>query len=526
MRSKTCTILRQMVKMDVSQSEDEQELFPSRLSDRLQDYSVAFSSVEETQHPIEIKVSGTVPQYLHNLVYYRNGPGRFELKHSCGEFWRASHWFDAMALVASFKFDAITATVTFRSRETSTDVVNEIENTPKKNYVFLSLQKEVPSLWRQILNFRKPRLHCSSGMPGIPFSVSFDDIPGMGLVARTDIAACQCIDEHSLVPGRTLRFNAIDKRLSGWGAMAHGMTDTITGEYFNVNWGFNVFDVKYTFFKVNPDASVKILGHVNRPGCYIHSAALTSKYFIYVLTPTKVNIVSAALSNSFVDSISVTKDSPVQFVVVARDGRGVIAEFEHPLFFFFHVINSYDDGNDIVIDILTYNDIDVIHSMALERLRKGIAIPIAKFSRFVLSKVCSGDAANKKVATKSEISFKSEIEMPTVSPLFSGKPYRYLYGPAISKGQHRGVVCKLDIHSGHESTFANPGCFYEEVQFVPNPSGTSEDDGVLLILELNTLTRKSTLVILNAQSFCEIGRAQLPTFLPTGFHGCIRKLDE
>jgi torulene dioxygenase len=45
--------------------------------------------------------------------------------------------------------------------------------------------------------------------------------------------------------------------------------------------------------------------------------------------------------------------------------------------------------------------------------------------------------------------------------------------------------------------------------FISRPGGTSENDGVVLTVELDGLKGKSVLVVVDAMSFQEVGRAEL-----------------
>ncbi|PXF39693.1 Beta,beta-carotene 9',10'-oxygenase [Gracilariopsis chorda] len=55
--------------------------------------------------------------------------------------------------------------------------------------------------------------------------------------------------------------------------------------------------------------------------------------------------------------------------------------------------------------------------------------------------------------------------------------------------------------------------------FVPSPSSTAEDDGCVLVLALNTITRNSAMIVLDAKEFVEISQAELPVAMPSGLHG-------
>merc|ERR1711881_78562 len=55
--------------------------------------------------------------------------------------------------------------------------------------------------------------------------------------------------------------------------------------------------------------------------------------------------------------------------------------------------------------------------------------------------------------------------------------------------------------------------------FIPRPDGTSEDDGVLLVIVLDGATQLSYLLLLDGQSFETLAEARLETFIPMSIHG-------
>ena len=54
--------------------------------------------------------------------------------------------------------------------------------------------------------------------------------------------------------------------------------------------------------------------------------------------------------------------------------------------------------------------------------------------------------------------------------------------------------------------------------FVPAPNAKSEDEGVVLSM-LMEASGKSSLLVLDGQSFKEIARARVPYAIPYRFHG-------
>ena len=58
-----------------------------------------------------------------------------------------------------------------------------------------------------------------------------------------------------------------------------------------------------------------------------------------------------------------------------------------------------------------------------------------------------------------------------------------------------------------------------EPVFVPAPDAAGEDDGIVLSVALDADQGRSTLLVIDARSFTELARAQVPHAIPFGFHG-------
>jgi beta,beta-carotene 9',10'-dioxygenase len=55
--------------------------------------------------------------------------------------------------------------------------------------------------------------------------------------------------------------------------------------------------------------------------------------------------------------------------------------------------------------------------------------------------------------------------------------------------------------------------------FVPAPGAGGEDEGAVLSVVLDTVAERSFLLVLDAATFEELGRAEAPHHIPFGFHG-------
>ncbi|CAL8248727.1 unnamed protein product [Merluccius merluccius] len=69
----------------------------------------------------------------------------------------------------------------------------------------------------------------------------------------------------------------------------------------------------------------------------------------------------------------------------------------------------------------------------------------------------------------------------------------------------------------------HPGLFPSEPVFVPAPNAAEEDDGVVMSVIITPEEDKSTfLLVLDAKTFTELGRAEVPVNIPYGTHGVFK----
>ena len=210
-------------------------------------------------------------------------------------------------------------------------------------------------------------------------------------------------------------------------------------------------------------------------------------------------------------------------------------------YFCFHIINAYDEGDDIIIDLSAYDDHSILNSLKLDNMRFPFDYPPASNGspkRFLLSKVSSipeGITASAK--TVFYCPKTKGMELPTIHPAKYHRKYRYCYGISIGGGPEvvfSDQILKLDMdHPGIESAeihengsgqvWKEEGCVPGEPIFVPRPGGTAEDDGAVLTIVLDSTLLRSKLVILDAGTMKEIARAEMKSVFPIGFHGTFVK---
>jgi carotenoid cleavage dioxygenase-like enzyme len=123
------------------------------------------------------------------------------------------------------------------------------------------------------------------------------------------------------------------------------------------------------------------------------------------------------------------------------------------------------------------------------------------------------------------------IELPRINyERHNSKDYQFAYGVGFhqqhaddlnrrSSDDWMDQLVKVDVRTGVARTWFEDGCYPGEPVFVSGPGATGEDEGIVLSVVLDGKQGYSFLLVLDAVSFTERARAQVPHHIPFGFYG-------
>ena len=284
---------------------------------------------------------------------------------------------------------------------------------------------------------------------------------------------------------------------------------------------------------------------------YNHSFAVTKNYVVVIEQSLLVNGMKLATctpkGKSLEECLEWCPDQPTYFHVLDKRTNSLLKhKFQTKGFFFFHTINAYEVDDQLIIDILNYDDISLLDCLKLKLLRAGIFESTTKSrpTRYVLP------LGNLKEMKKEEnlvtlancqataiLNAKGVIEltghqlgepgfeMPTINLKYIGKEYNYVYGTGfLEKGFFENAMGKLDIRNNSAIVYRNSATSYPgEGVFVAAPNPQAEDDGVVLTLVLELEQEKSPfLAVLDAKTLKELARVEFDrkeVSLPITLHG-------
>jgi len=217
----------------------------------------------------------------------------------------------------------------------------------------------------------------------------------------------------------------------------------------------------------------------------------------------------------FIRNYRWTPERGLRLHVFEKDSGRLVKTLQTDPVFAFHHVNAFEDGEEIVLDLVAYRDAGIIDQLYVARLRAGEPVDATgTLMRYVIPLGGSADVIAIQVA-------KAMIELPRIDDeLCEGRRYRYAWGAGRRvKGDFLDSIVKIDVTCGDTQEWWQEHCYPGEPVFVPAPGRTAEGEGVLLSVVLDARRGTSFLLVLDAQTLAEIARAACPHHIPFGFHG-------
>jgi len=460
-------------------------------------YELGFRSLDEGEEIADfaLSVEGSVPGWLSGSLI-RNGPGRFAFGDE-----RATHWFDGLAMLRRYAFED--GEIRYSNRFLRTSAYADAAR-GKTAGEFAHDGGSVRELLRWLKAFGPPE-------PTDNANVHVAHL-GDHYVALTEAPRRIAFDPVTLETLGEFRWNDdVVEHLS----TAHLTVDPVRGETVGYSTELGR-SPRYHLYRIPDDtvtreriASIPAEG----PG-YIHDCSVTANHIVLVETPLRIALLRALLpwNEGLLGMLQYDEARQTRFIVVDRDTGHVVTEPRTDAFFTFHHTNAFDDGECVVIDLVEYENDDIVGSLTFDRLAED-AFATAPDGRFVRYRLDTETG----LVDRSE-RYDGGLELPTVPRDVRGTEYRYAYAQATDRRGANGLV-KLDVSSGTATEWWESGVYVEEPRMIQHPDGDGEDDGVVIAPALDTHSAESVLLLFDAATLTERARASLPHALPFGFHG-------
>jgi carotenoid cleavage dioxygenase-like enzyme len=436
-----------------------------------------------------LATQGIIPTWLNGSLL-RNGPAQFSLNNV-----GFANFFDGFAMVHRFTFN--NGIISYANKFLETKYRTKAL---KKGKLPNPFQERKKSSWFSAIGklFTKAPEYDNA-------NTNITRI-GNDFAAITETPFYIAFDPQTL---QTKGHVVFDDKLEGHLVTAHPLTDTASQETFNILTQYGNTSTYHIYYTKPGSTKRTVLATINtKHPAYMHSFGLTENFIVLMLAPFIVNPFDLMFSDkAFIDNFVWKPEQKTEILLIDRKtGKQISAQKIEP-FFFFHTINCFEQNNKLHIDVISYDDHRVVYSQKINLLRE---TPQPTYGGHV--KHITIDFATKKTAVeKKSILF----ERPRINEKYQGKAYSFAYGTDLDKKQ----IIKYDRDHNVTISWQEAGYFVGEPIFVAKPGCSHEDDGVILSVVLDAAKKHSLLLILDARSIKELGRAIMPHHIPFDFHG-------
>jgi beta,beta-carotene 9',10'-dioxygenase len=454
------------------------------------DPSLGFQSLADERVVDRLELDGRLPDWLGGSLY-RIGPALYEVGDRT-----VNHWFDGYSML--HRFAIADGAVSYANRFLGSRAYRAATETGEISYSEFATDP-CRSLFKRVASVFNPKISDNANVNLVPL--------GDEVVAMTETPLPVIFDRQ------TLDAAGVASPAPGQHTTAHPHFDPATREalFYATKFGPRTTYRLYARADAQHQRQIAKIP-VSRPG-YMHSFGLTERFAVLAECPLVVNPPEIPLSGRpFIENFRWRPERGTTFIVIDRQTGAVRARVAAEPFFCFHHVNSYEEGDELVVDLTAYEDDTIVRSLYLEELRSGGAVPTPQLRRYRLP-LDGGEARGEPIA--------DGFELPRINyRRNNGRPYRYVYGNGQAElGGFLGTIQKGDVVEGSTLEWSEPGAFPGEPVFVPAPDAEREDGGVLLSVVLDAPAASSYLLVLDAGDLSEIARARVPHAIPFGFHG-------
>ena len=433
----------------------------------------------------DLRVVGEIPRDL-NGVYLRNGPNpRYA---PLGRY----HWFDGDGMLHAAHFED--GRVTYRNRWIRTDGF-EAETAAGR------------SLYHGVMESHRH----SSDRP-MKDTANTDVIGHAGVaVASWYLAGRPCLVDPITLETVTATGYAPGRR---GGFSAHAKVDEHSGELMFFDYGTEPPYMTYGVI----DRAGALVHHVPiaLPGPRLpHDMAVTEHYTILHDLPLFHDEDALKVGRH---KLAFHPNVPARFGIVPRRGAPeTIRWFEAEPCFVYHVVNAWEDGDEVVMvgcRYVTPTSGGAVDATRMARMIAALQMDARLYRwRFDLR---TGRTCEETIEPE------HNVEFPTVHAGRTGHRTRWAYLMAQTRDvPHFTGITRHDTDTGTFDSFTDgPGVFYSEAPFAPRDGAVDEDDGYLVSFVWDANAARSQLQIFDARRVPEgpLARVSLPQRVPVGFH--------
>lgn len=299
---------------------------------------------------------------------------------------------------------------------------------------------------------------------------------------------------------------------------AHSRTDLSTGEF--MFFDYNVTAPYMTYGVLDADGKLAHFTDIELPGPRLpHDMAITPTYSVLMDLPLFWN---ESLLERDIHKVEFHEDMPSRFAILPRHGGNAdIKWFEADPAYIYHVINCWEEGDEVVLDVCRMRTPAPDES----KIRGGPYAALVAWANM--------DAQhyryrfNMKTGETREHAVDDQfIEFPTINQTYQGQKTRHSWHGYIPQGEtlRLGGLVHFDAETNKRDEYHyGAGVYGSEPVFAPRIGAKHETDGyVMNFVSDHNEGGRTELHIFDPENVSDgpIARAEIPQRIPVGFHAC------
>lgn len=449
-------------------------------------------------HTLPVHTRGTLPSWLGGQLV-RTAPALFE-----HNGWHAAHWFDGLGLMYGFSF--ANGAASFRQRVLASREFAVTERGRAGHATFDTTLER--GFFRRLFQ----------PIPPFTDNANVNVVPWQGAwLAMTETPYQHVIDPDDLSSRGLYAYrDALGPKLA---MSAHPHFDFAQNALVNVG---SRFGPKTELIVLRQGAN-EHARHVEgtlapRESPYLHDIGLTAKHVVIIDQPLRVRALDLLWSNrGYIEHFRWRPETGTRLWKLNR-AHGTWTAYETEALFCFHVVNTFEDGEDTVFDFLAFDDPSIIAALRTEQILAGVLPTI--MPRYVRARLKPG-------ARKVELELLSDqgFDLPCIAYRAQhSQRYDTAWGVSLRPrdGQWQTEIVRVDHGRAEVRRFSEPSMIYGEPVFVPRPDASDPRDGVLLTVGSHAEDERASLAVLDAHSMEPLAHCDVELALPLGFHGNYR----
>src|SRR4051795_10170178 len=322
--------------------------------------AAGFADLDEELQLDEIPVTGELPDWLQGELI-RVTPAKFDIDPDRP----IRHWFDGLAMLHRFGIQQ--GQVSYANRFLRSKAYERAESEGSIGAGFATAPCR--AIFKRVQTLFSPDFTDNANVNLMRLGERYVAMTETPLPVEFDPRTLATLKRSNKAPGQI--------------TTAHPHHDRETGEAINYAAQLGARS-SYRVYATNAQDEQRLLAEVPvKNPAYMHSFAMTERYVILAEYPLTVNPLKLALGGrSFIESYRWQPERGTRFTVIARHDGGVKMRATADPFFCFHHVNAWEEGDDVVVDLVAFDDSSVIEHLFIDRLRSGDPGPPSQLRRY------------------------------------------------------------------------------------------------------------------------------------------------